>query len=138
MDQVVNYFAMPGLKTIEVRADVISRKVLLAIVEVGRELYPDKNVSMASLLSRTRKKEHALLRHFYRYALKMFCPKMSLVEIVHYSGATNHSTAIHSIQAIKDFLDTQDEQTIRIKQSFENHTLWLQPLTQRLNTSLPK
>jgi len=66
------------------------------------------NVSLESLKSKTRKKEIVIARQVAMYLAKEYT-NHSLKSIGLYYGGRDHSTVIHSLQAVKDMLATEQD-----------------------------
>jgi chromosomal replication initiator protein len=63
-----------------------------------------------------RKREYVFPRQVFCYILKEFAPEYTLAYIGTFLGNRDHTTIIHSITAINDFIDTNPKVTQRIMQ----------------------
>jgi chromosomal replication initiator protein len=67
------------------------------------------------LESKSRKRIYVIPRQIAMYFLKMFT-SLSLEEIGNMFGERDHSTAIHSINTVKDLIDTDEDYRQKIKE----------------------
>lgn len=82
--------------------------------EIEIEVCRASGIETDKLFIKSRKREYVLARHICMYLAKRLGLKPSLEEIGKHYGGRDHTTAIHAIQNINDFIDTQDEKFMKI------------------------
>lgn len=87
------------------------------ILDAGNSIYP---MTWEVLGSKFRKKELVLTRQLFCY----FCKEWSILPTLTSIGNEinrDHTTVMHSIQQIKDLIDSKDELTLQIYNFILNH-----------------
>jgi chromosomal replication initiator protein len=87
------------------------------ILDIGTSIYP---MTWETLGGKFRKKELVLMRQLFCY----FCKEWSILPTLTSIGNEinrDHTTVIHSIQQIKDLIDSKDELTLQIYNFILNH-----------------
>jgi len=82
--------------------------------EIEIEVCRASGISTDKLFIKSRKREYVLARHICMYLAKRLGLKPSLEEIGKHYGGRDHTTAIHAIGNINDFIDTRDEKFMKI------------------------
>ena len=100
------------------RISFITDKYPRLVFEAVSEVF---DISYDELVGRHRKQVKSIARHAFCYILKTNS-KYSLAEIGEYLGGRDHATALHSIKAAKNLIDTDKhykEKVIRAEQIFK-------------------
>jgi len=82
--------------------------------EIEIEVCRASGISTDKLFIKSRKREYVLARHICMYLAKKLGLKPSLEAIGSHYGGRDHTTAIHAIGNINDFIDTRDEKFMKI------------------------
>jgi chromosomal replication initiator protein len=96
----MTYLSAPGIKTdpeMKLSAEIIMEKI---------SNY--HKIDIEALKSKSRKREKVFARQMCIYFMKKFT-RMSLSSIGQKLGGRDHTTAIHSIKAINDLIDSDPE-----------------------------
>lgn len=67
---------------------------------------------LIKVTSKSRKREYVLCRMIYFYVMRRKT-RVTLVAMGEAAGGRDHTTAIHSIQAAKDYLDTRESEFMK-------------------------
>lgn len=92
------------------KRDILLRQIILDVCEVE---------SWEKLISKDRKRELVIARQLYCYYAKQVLGS-SLKTIGKAVGGRDHTTAIHSIQTIKDLVCTKDADLLNSMKQIEN------------------
>ena len=82
--------------------------------EIEIEVCRASGIETDKLFIKSRKREYVLARHICMYLAKKLGLKPSLEAIGSHYGGRDHTTAIHAIGNINDFIDTRDEKFMKI------------------------
>ena len=82
--------------------------------ETEIEVCRASGIKTDKLFIKSRKREYVLARHICMYLAKKLGLKPSLEAIGSHYGGRDHTTAIHAIGNINDFIDTRDEKFMKI------------------------
>ena len=82
--------------------------------EIEIEVCRASGIGTDKLFIKSRKREYVLARHICMYLAKKLGLKPSLEAIGSHYGGRDHTTAIHAIGNINDFIDTRDEKFMKI------------------------
>ena len=82
--------------------------------EIEIEVCRASGIKTDKLFIKSRKREYVLARHICMYLAKKLGLKPSLEAIGSHYGGRDHTTAIHAIGNINDFIDTRDEKFMKI------------------------
>ena len=82
--------------------------------EIEIEVCRASGIKTDKLFIKSRKREYVLARHICMYLAKKLGLKPSLEAIGSHYGGRDHTTAIHAIGNINNFIDTQDEKFMKI------------------------
>lgn len=106
---LINPYIIPGIKrttlTEQQLAELGSIKKM-QIAEVFRIVCKYFDVDVEKAKSKSRKRELVEARQVYCYICKLYT-KASLKTIAGYIGGRDHTTAIHSIQEVKNHISTE-------------------------------
>jgi chromosomal replication initiation ATPase DnaA len=107
MNAVVNYFAVPGLRS-KTKAEVIEKEAIIKAVEIHFK------TDFATLLERNRKRENAFPRQalcyfLYRYTGLNKCEIAKLIQ-------RDHTTVIWTLSTIQNLIETEESIKNQIEQ----------------------
>jgi chromosomal replication initiation ATPase DnaA len=89
------------LKTVDNCYDPLKDEIVKIVCE-------EFDVRWEKVISKTRKQEVVSARHAYCYLCRMFLPGRSLKVIAADIQRDDHTTVVHAVQSVKDYLDCND------------------------------
>lgn len=110
----MNPYTIPGINRPEINiqlGEMDEKMILRCVVNFVNDNLDmvserPKEVDIARVFTKTRKREYALTRQIYMYLIKRVFPKSTYAGIGRSMGNRDHSTIMHGVQTINNLIDT--------------------------------
>lgn len=107
---MIAYYTFPGMK----RRSSILKSVLPRasnedkMTNIINIVCETTGTDVVNVLSKSRRREHVFARHLAMYMIREKYPVISLKSIGNHLGGRDHTTTIHAIESVKNYLATEE------------------------------